>query len=131
MAYKKQPALTKDELVNYIGPIFQELKTDIFSVEKKLTDKINSVESKLTENLGSVERKLTADIYTVEKKLNDKINWDGTLTEQMGKALQVVLERTEMLQTDMQEVKKNLKRLDKVEAEVAVIKTVLKNQQLN
>jgi len=55
--------LTKEDLVSYIGPVFQELKTKIDTVESHLTD---------------------------------KINWQGTLMEQMNKKIDLALELTEM-----------------------------------
>jgi hypothetical protein len=56
----------KKDMVNYIGPIFEELKTDIRQLDTKIDTKVAEVV--------------------------DKINWQGTIMDEMRKDIRTALE---------------------------------------
>jgi hypothetical protein len=133
MFAKREKPLTKSDLVEYIGPIFQDLKggliekierlgSKIDSVNTQLTDKISSVDNKLTDKINSV----TQNINLVDSKLTDKINWQGTLMEQMNKKIDLALEFTERTTQNDISIKEHSTKIENLEAEVGAIKIALK-----
>lgn len=137
MFAKKEKPLTKSELVNYIGPVFQNLKggltEKIDSVERRLTDKIDAVNSQLTEKIDTVNSQLTGKINSLDGKVNsvesrliDKINWQGTLMEEMNKKIDVALELAETTTQNDISIKEHSANIQNLETQVGAIKLVLK-----
>ena len=90
----KNASLTKTDLVNYIGPIFEDLKTDIRKVEGRLTD---------------------------------KINWQGTLVDEMRRDILTALEASSPVLEEEETVKEHGERIALLERDVEILKAVKKS----
>lgn len=86
-------AQIKNDMVNYIGPIFQELKTDIGNVESRLSHKIKEETHRL-----------------------------GILMEQMDKKIDTALEASSSVLKHEDIVKDHEDRIEHLEGDVRVLK---------
>lgn len=109
----EQVALTKEDMVNYIGPIFQDLKGEI-----------KDLKTELRSDISVLDKKLTDKIDWQGKKLTDKINWQGTIMEDMRKEVKLALELSGTSFQNESAIKDHETRISAVEDDIKVLKTV-------
>jgi YesN/AraC family two-component response regulator len=91
--------LTKTELVNYLGPVIQDLKSELST---------------------------KSEMRSLERRLTDKINWQGTLMEEMNKKIDLALELSETTTSNDIAIKEHSSRIMNLENDVKVVKLALK-----
>ncbi len=120
---KSDPPLTLAGLVNYIGPIFEELKTDIRNVKtdiRNVKTDVRDVKIDLTSQIQVVK----AEVHALDLKVDAKTTaLEHKMDREFQKQTILIDDLKKMVKSSHKITDKHEKRLDTLELDIKLLKS--------